>query len=114
MRPAEELLVRSLPRLLARRCDRSAAATLEAVYELRVSGRPLRVQVSGGRLQVRPGPAVAAGARLELSARDLVALALGEAAWPQLLSAGRLRLAGDPFLALRLPPLIGLAAGTRK
>jgi len=35
----------------------------------------------------------------------------GEVGWPQLVSAKRLVLWGDPYLALRFPLLFGLAKG---
>ena len=101
-------LTRVLPALLARRFDPGAATGLDAAFELRVGTTPIAIDVSGGRCQVRRGESQQAGARLELSPRDLVSLALGSASWPQLLSAGRLRMSGDPFLALRFPPLFRL------
>lgn len=111
MRLAEQGLVRALPALLPRRFDPQAAGDLEAVFELQVGAAPLTVRVSDRGCRVRRGGCAQAGARLELSCRDLVGMVAGEAAWPQLLSAGRLRLAGDPFLAMRFPPLFRLPAG---
>jgi len=112
---AHAVLVRALPAVLARRFDARSAAGLDAELELRVIGphgeaQPFTIRVQDGGCHVRPGPAGRPGVTLELSGRDLVALALRQAAWPQLLSARRLRMHGDPYLGLRFPPLFRLAA----
>jgi hypothetical protein len=94
--------------------DSASADGLEVTFELRVrdprGGEPdrLALVISGGRCTVVPGPAVNPGAIATVGADDLILLASGGAGWPALLSAGRLELAGDPFLGLRFPKLFGL------
>lgn len=55
-----------------------------------------------------------AGATVSAEARDLLRLVSGSAGWPELLAAGRLELAGDPFLALRFPGLFRLPSAPRR
>jgi hypothetical protein len=98
--------------------DRASARDLRATFELRVRFRPGRdpmpfaVCIEGEDCRVRPGAASDPGATATISAGDLVRLAIGSIGWPELLSSGRLELAGDPFLALRLPALFRLPLGT--
>jgi hypothetical protein len=97
--------------------DRQAARELSTTFELRVRLRrevPLTVRVAGGRLRIRPGAPSQAGAIVTIGSGDLLRLVLGMASWPQLLAAGRLELAGDPFLALRFPGLFKLPAATKR
>lgn len=113
---AERALVRALPLALARRFDPRSAAGLEATFELRVpaaGGDAARftLHVARGACRVLPEPPERPGATVEISAGDIARLGAGVAAWPQLLSAHRLRLEGDPFLALRFPALFRLPAG---
>ena len=111
-----KVILRALPRAIAARFDPVAAGDLEALFELRVrdprGSGPARywLSVAGGRCEVRTGAmdASAAGASVTVGADDLIRLASGVAGWPALLSAGRLELAGDPFLALRFPMLFRL------
>ena len=82
---------------------------------MRAWGRVARLTaaVADGRCEVRPGGAAAAAARATVSLADMVRMGLGLAGWPELLSSGRLELAGDPFVALRLPVLFRLPAQRR-
>jgi hypothetical protein len=57
-----------------------------------------------------PGPIAGAGATVTIAAQDTIRVGAGAVAWPELLSSGRLVLAGDPFLALRSPSLFRLPA----
>lgn len=93
---------------MRRRFDGRAAGDLDATFELVVSARRYAVRVAGGRCQVKRGPAPDAGARVMISAGDLVRLISGAREWTALLAQGRLRLSGDPFLALRFPQLFGV------
>ncbi len=108
------LILRALPRAVTARFDPAAAADLEASFELCVrdprGGEPARFAlcVTGGRCEVRPGTVPDAGASVTVGSDDLIRMASGAAGWPELLSAGRLELAGDPFLALRFPTLFRL------
>lgn len=114
-RPAAHAAVLAALRvLIPRQFDARYGADLEAVFELRVrdpqGGRPtpLSLEISGGQCLVKPGPASSPGAVATIGADDMIRLASGTAAWPDLLSAGRLKMSGDPFLALRFPLLFGL------
>lgn len=97
--------------------DRQSARDLTATLELRVRvvrrrrGMALTLEIEDGRLRVRPGAPADPGATVTIGARDLLRLAAGSVAWPQLLSNGRLELSGDAFLALRVPSLFRLPAG---
>lgn len=99
---------------MAARFDPGASGELEGVFELRVGdpggGEParFRLAVSRGRCQVTPGPAPDAQANAMVRADDMIRLVSGAVGWPELLAAGRLELAGDPFLALRFPGLFRL------
>jgi ubiquinone biosynthesis protein UbiJ len=93
---------------MRRRFDPDAAGNLDTTFELVVSGARYAVQVSERRCQVQRRPAPEASARVLISAGDLVRLLSGTVEWTRLLAAGRLRLDGDPFLALRFPQLFGV------
>lgn len=93
---------------MRRRFDAEAAGSLDATFELVVSRARYAVRVSGGRCQVERRAAPEAGARVLISAGDLVRLLSGMVEWTRLLALGRLRLDGDPFLALRFPQLFGV------
>jgi SCP-2 sterol transfer family len=94
--------------------DRRNARGLTATFELRIrvrrgrEGLPFTVRIDDGRLRLRPGSPPRAEATATLHARDVLRLGIGRASWPQLLASGRLELAGDPFLALRVPGLFKL------
>jgi SCP-2 sterol transfer family len=97
--------------------DRRSARGLSATLELRVRvlprrrGVPVSLLIDDGRLRIRPGPPAAPGATATIGLSDLLRLAVGAAAWPQLMASGRLTLTGDPFLALRFPSLFRLGLG---
>ena len=93
---------------MARRFDAEAASGLCATFELHLSGRAYAVNVDGGRCRVQRGPAPGAGARVRISAPDAIRLVSGRVEWTTLLAEGRLKLDGDPFLALRFPQLFGV------
>jgi hypothetical protein len=103
------MIERTIPRLF----NVSAADGLDATFELEITGRRptyLGLSVCGGRLAVTRGRMSSPGARVSIGADDMVLLVSGETGWPELLSRGRLALAGDPFLALRFPRLFDLPA----
>ncbi len=108
------LILKAIPRAIETRFDPGAATGLEATFELRIrdrSGGPpaaFALDVRDTCCEVRPGPARAPGAVATVGADELIRLVSGSAGWPQLLSTGRLELAGDPFLALRFPTLFRL------
>jgi hypothetical protein len=103
--------------------DPSRAEGLDASFELHIrdpaGGDPdvSSVIVSGGTCRIvprrtrptqrQPPPRVIVTA----GADDLVRMASGDIGWPQLVSAGRMELWGDPYLALRFPLLFGMPAG---
>ena len=112
-----------MPRAIAARFDPDAAGDLEALFELCVrdpgGGEPDRfwLTVGEGRCEVSPvspsqagGCSARPGASVTVGAGDMIRMVTGAAGWPALLSAGRLELAGDPFLALRFPILFRLPA----
>jgi SCP-2 sterol transfer family len=111
------IAVRAVTTVLPHRFDPSRAVDLEATIELRIrdpgGGAPASValRVASGELTVSPGPALAPQATAELGADDMIRLAAGSAAWPELLAAGRMSFTGDPFVALRFPALFRLRAG---
>jgi len=110
------MLLRVLRRAIPARFDPVAAGDLEAVFELRVrdpGGRSpdaFTLTVSGGTCTMRRGAAARANASVTVGADDVIRMASGAVAWPELLAAGRLELAGDPFTALRFPQLFRLPA----
>jgi hypothetical protein len=107
-------ILRALPWAITRRFDPQAAGDLQAVFELRVSqpggGEPahFKLAIADGRCEVTPGPADDASALATVDAGDMIRMVSGALGWPELLAAGRLELAGDPFLALRFPGLFRL------
>ncbi len=118
-RVPHRMILRALPRAIAGRFDPGAAGDLQALFELRVrdpgGGAPERfwLSVAAGRCEVSSlaaGSSGAVGASVTVGAGDLIRLVTGAAGWPALLSAGRLELDGDPFLALRFPTLFRLPA----
>jgi SCP-2 sterol transfer family len=110
------LIVAAARRTIPRLFDPSAAGDLDAVFELRVrdpgggDAQRFRLVVRGGTCTVRPGAADGAGAAVTIGADDMVQMASGAVAWPELLAQKRLELSGDPFLALRFPKLFALPA----
>jgi hypothetical protein len=113
-RPAHRVILRVLPRAIARRFDPSAATGLEATIELAIrdpachSPSCFSLAIAGERCSVRPGPSQEAGARALVGADDLIRLAGALVTWPELISSGRFELSGDPFLALRFAALFRL------
>jgi hypothetical protein len=113
-RPAHRVILRALPRAIARRFDPSAAAGLEATIELAIrdpagdSPACFSLAIAGERCSVSPGTAPGAAARALVGADDLIRLVGGSATWPELISSGRFELSGDPFLALRFASLFRL------
>jgi hypothetical protein len=108
------LVLRLLPRAIARRFDPAAAQDLEATLELAIRdphGRATaryELAISGARCAVRPGAPSQPGARATIGSDDLLLLAGGAVSWPELLGSGRFELTGDPFLALRFASLFRL------
>jgi hypothetical protein len=109
-----------VPRVIAYvmrlRFDEASAGDLDATIEVRVrvlAGRrpiPFRLRIERGRCDITPGRAPDAGAVATIGLDDAIRLVLGATGWPELLSRGRLEMAGDPFLALRFPSLFRLPA----
>ena len=97
--------------------DAGKADGIDATIELRLGIRGrlvfLALRIADRRCVVTPGPAPEAGATATIALADLIRLVIRDTGWPQLLSRGRFQLAGDPFLALRLPTLFRLGASGR-
>ncbi|MDQ6804943.1 MAG: hypothetical protein M3065_08225 [Actinomycetota bacterium] len=97
--------------------DAQVAGDLDDHFELRIrdprGGEPdvCAVVVAQGKCRVVLGPYRPARVVVTAGGDDIVRMASGVIGWPQLVSAGRLVLWGDPFLALRFPLLFGLPAG---
>ncbi len=100
--------------------DPEMAGDLDDHFELRIrdprGGEPdvAAVVVKDGKCQVVLGPYAPARVVVTAGAGDIVRMASGEIGWPQLVSAGRMVLWGDPYLALRFPLLFGMPAGPGK
>lgn len=113
-RPVHWVLVRVLSRAITRRFDPSAAHDLDATLELALRdphGRATArytVRICDGRCAVHAGAPDNAGARASIGSDDLIMLASGAVAWPELFSSGGFELTGDPFLALRFAGLFRL------
>jgi hypothetical protein len=97
--------------------DPDAAGNLDASFELRIrdprGGDPdaCSVVVAERKCRVVFGGDPRTRVIVTTGADDIIRMASGEIGWPQLVSARRLVLWGDPFLALRFPMLFGLPAG---
>ena len=96
--------------------DPKWAEGVEASFELRIpdpEGDPPDVStvvVRDGRCRIIPRPDPDARVTVTIGADDIVRMASGAIGWPQLVSAQRMVLWGDPYLALRFPLLFGLPA----
>lgn len=114
---AHAALLLSIYLLIPRLFDPALAQDLDASFELRIpdpAGEDpdiSTVLVTGGKCRIIPGPNPTARVVVTTGADDIVRMASGEIGWPQLVSARRMVLWGDPFLALRFPLLFGLPAG---
>jgi hypothetical protein len=111
-RLAHALILRLLPRAIARRFDGDAASGLDATLELAIrhDARPASyaLAIADARCTVSREAPARADARARIGADDLILLAGGAVTWPQLLSSGRFELTGDPFMALRFASLFRL------
>lgn len=116
-RSAHAALVVAIYLIIPRLFDPAVAGDLRASFELRIRDphgdepEVSTVAVAGGRCRILLRPEPKARVVVTAGADDLVRMASGEIGWPQLVSAGRMVLWGDPFLALRFPLLFGLPAG---
>jgi len=117
IRPGHAMLVVGIYMLIPLLFDPEAAGDLDDHFELRIrnprGGDPdvAMVVVANRKCQVVLGPYRPARVVVTTGADDIVRMASGEIGWPQLVSAGRMVLWGDPYLALRFPLLFGLPAG---
>jgi hypothetical protein len=116
-RGAHALLLQAVYLMIPRLFDSNSAGDLDAKFELRIrdprGGDPdvSTVVIARRRCRVVPGPDPSTRVALTVGVDDLVRMVSGEVGWPQLVSAKRLVLWGDPYLALRFPLLFGLAKG---
>jgi hypothetical protein len=92
------------------------AGDLEASFELRIrnprggDADACSVVVADRRCRVVFGSDPRARVIVTAGADDLIRMASGDIGWPQLVSARRMVLWGDPYLALRFPLLFGMPA----
>ena len=116
-RGAHEVLLLGIYLFIPLLFDARVAGDLDASFELRIrdphGGDPdaCSVVVARRRCRVLFGPDAKPRVIVTTGADDIIRMSSGEICWPQLVSAGRLVLWGDPFLALRFPLLFGLPAG---
>jgi len=116
-RGAHAVLLQAIYLLVPRLFNPEVAGDLDAKLELRIrdprGGDPdvSTIVIAQRRCRVVPGPDPAARVAVTVGVDDLVRMVSGEVGWPQLVSARRLVLWGDPYLALRFPLLFGLARG---
>jgi alkyl sulfatase BDS1-like metallo-beta-lactamase superfamily hydrolase len=102
---------------MRRRFDPQAAAGVDTVIEWRIRGAGgapddgYEVVVRDGRGRVRRGGGDKPAVTFTIGAADLLRLATGATPWQRMLADGSLQIAGDPFVALRLPKLFRLGAG---
>ena len=108
------ILLRALPRAIARRFEPAAATDLAATLELAIrdahghTEARYELAIANACCSVRPREPAAPAARAMIGSDDLILLACGAVGWPELLSSGRFELTGDPFLALRFASLFRL------
>jgi hypothetical protein len=116
-RPAHAVLLQAVYLLVPRLFNADAAGDLDSKLELRIrdprGGDPdvSTIVIKDRQCRMRPGPDASARVALTVGADDLVRMVSGEIGWPQLVSAKRLLIWGDPYLALRFVLLFGLASG---
>jgi hypothetical protein len=119
-RGAHEVLLLGIYLFIPLLFDPDAAGDLDASFELRIrdpaGGDPdaCSVIVAKRKCRVVFGADRKTRVIVTTGADDIIRMASGDIGWPQLVSAGRLSLWGDPFLTLRFPMLFGLPAGPGK
>ena len=93
------------------------AGDLDAKMVLRIldpgGGEPdeSTLVIADRKCRVVPGADPSARVSITVGFDDLVRMISGEVGWPQLVSARRLVLWGDPYLALRFPMVFGVEKG---
>lgn len=98
-------------RAMPRQLDAQAARDVEAVIDYRIGGRReggedhWQASIAGGRCHITDSAEAAADVSLKLDAASFLKLVTGNATGPQLFLLGRLEIAGDLALAMRLPSL---------
>jgi hypothetical protein len=116
-RVAHPLLVQAVNLLIPYLFIADRAGDLDSKMVLRIldprGGAPSEstVLISDRRCAVVPGADPSARVSITAGIDDLVRLVSGEVGWPQLVSARRMVLWGDPYLALRFPMLFGVEKG---
>lgn len=109
-----KLLLETLVLALPRRFDAVAAGDLDTIIALDVrdpDGGPAdhhELVIRDGRCEVRRRGSGLPSATITIGAADLVRLIGGSVGWPALIGSGAIELAGDPFMALRVPTLLRL------
>ena len=101
---------------MKQRFDPAAAAGVDTVIEWKirgVAGEPddrVQVVVRDATCRIRRGGHDTPGVTFSIGAVDLLRLATGATPWQRMLADGSLQIAGDPFVALRLPKLFRLGS----
>jgi putative sterol carrier protein len=107
-------------RAMPHQLDPDAAKGVEAVVDYEIGGRRdggqdrWRVFIEAGRCRVARSPHGSADVTLTLDAASFLRLASGSASGPQLFLLGRLEVAGDLTLAMRLPALFRVPEPPRR
>lgn len=108
-------LVLAVFRAAPTQLNRRAVRDLEAAIEWRIAeadgGASIHTMLIGdGRCRVKAGPVAEPDLVIELELADFLRLVAGTADGAALFGTGRLKLRGDPGIALRLPRLFRVPA----
>ena len=113
--PQRRLVLEAIFAGMRRRFDPEAAGDLDAVAAFRIEpgarggGERYEATIREGRCTVGRGQSAEPQVTFTLSAGDLLRMATGAVEWTDLLGDRRMDLAGDPFVALRILAVFGLA-----
>lgn len=97
---------------LPRRFDPETARGVKAVIQYRISGPrggSFHALVSDGRIEVHEGAHPSPDLTLTMSDEDCVEIATGKLSDQMAFMSGRLRIAGDMGLAVRMPSLLRMS-----
>ncbi len=96
---------------LQARLDATTSSGISEVYRLDCEGRPFRVRVESGAVDIRVGADPAAAVVLELDSATLARLALGELSLESAAVAGQVQVRGSPFAVARFARAFRLEQG---
>ena len=87
-------------------------SSMDEVYEFDVAGEMFHIQVEAGRVQTRPGPAVAATLRIATDEQTFFELGTGALDPVEALVSGAITVTGPPSAVPRCLHLLGLGTGS--